>query len=118
MGTPSQGRFSPGISTSLKLTGLVFNNRTDSPTDTFPRVTTAPLRGSPRDYHKRALGAGPSLGFPVPGCLARSHPQLVLAAGLAARRLLLTPLMLGSGSSFPADSAKPVPLAVVSLDSR
>jgi hypothetical protein len=24
----------------------------------------------------------------------------------------------GSGSSFPADSAKPVPLAVVSLDSR
>ena len=45
-------------------------------------------------------------------------PTTVMATGLAARRLLLTPLMLGSGSSFPADSAKPVPLAVVSLDSR
>ena len=27
-------------------------------------------------------------------------------------------MTLSSGSSFPADSAKPVPLAVVSLDSR
>ena len=37
----------------------------------------------------------------------------------ARRRRLSTPLKLElSGSSFPADSAKPVPLAVVSLDSR
>jgi len=64
------------------------------------------------------------LGFPVPGCLARDHPQLEIT-GLAAPRLLLTPLstfpvmeLARSGSSFPADSAKPVPLAVVSLDSR
>lgn len=32
--------------------------------------------------------------------------------------LSIDPIKLRSGSSFPADSAKPVPLAVVSLDSR
>ena len=31
----------------------VFDDGTDSPTDTFPRVTTAPRRSSPRDYHRR-----------------------------------------------------------------
>ena len=31
----------------------VFDDGTDSPTDTFPRVTTASRRSSPRDYHRR-----------------------------------------------------------------
>ncbi len=38
------------------------------------------LQGSPRDYHGRVSS---TLGFPVPGCLARDHPQQTIT-GLAA----------------------------------
>ena len=59
-----------------------------------------------------------------------STPTLIIVAAAVAVKLILgrsTPLMSlhrarlessSTGSSFPADSAKPVPLAVVSLDSR
>lgn len=79
--------------------------------------------------HGITIGPLGPLGSPVPGCLARSHPQLLEAAGLAG--ITAPPPTRGGGgptldpiravrlgSSFPADSAKPVPLAVVSLDSR
>jgi hypothetical protein len=78
-------------------------------TDTFPRVTTA----SGEARHGITMRSRDLVGSPVPGCLAGCDLQLHTT------RLVITfdPIKL-LGSSFPADSAKPVPLAVVSLDSR
>ena len=124
---PVDRQLSLWISTSLKQTW----NSHSKPTDTFPRVTTASGKSlyqrSPRDCHRSPFRT--SVGFPVPGCLAHGllvpsfffFRRTVVLAGYtrlhSSSRLLLTPLMR-LGSSFPADFAKPVPLAVVSLDSR
>ena len=54
--------------------------------------------------------------FPVQDTLVKIYYNLYLKL---LKLSLLDPVeYCGSGSSFPADSAKPVPLAVVSLDSR
>jgi hypothetical protein len=66
--------FHLGLARPLSWQSVFLINGTDSPTDTFPRVTTAP--GGARHGITIEGPTGPSLGFPVPGCLARGHPQL------------------------------------------
>ena len=92
--------------------------RTLSPAWRQNRHLTARYDGSRGARHGITTGLeGPS-GSPVPGCLAHSFPRIWCCIGLTSPATFSTPLSCRSGSSFPADSAKPVPLAVVSLDSR
>ena len=63
-------------------------------------------KGESRDFTLDALVHIPRTGHLVKNLTRKKHV------------LSVDPIKLRSGSSFPADSAKPVPLAVVSLDSR
>jgi hypothetical protein len=83
-------------------------------TDTLARVTTV-LPTKTR--HGITIEATYLLRLPRTRLSRPRPPTAKWVAGLVAHGPLLTPLSY-SGSSFPADSAKPVPLAVVSLDSR
>ncbi|KAL0862224.1 hypothetical protein Bca101_041342 [Brassica carinata] len=64
-----------------------------------------PQPNSPPDNVLRRIDREASLGSKRRGCYPASESRIGLESS-------------STGSSFPADSAKPVPLAVVSLDSR
>ena len=97
-----------------------------------PIVTTGEGNGTPLQYSclENPMDGGAWWAAVHAVAKSRTHPAPSRETGAGGRRgppTYSTPLMSlhrarlessSTGSSFPADSAKPVPLAVVSLDSR